>query len=74
VAKALAIGADAAAAGLPFLEAATQSVEAVSERLDFFITGLRIATFASGCRGIADLRGALYVRGSDDTLIADPAT
>ena len=71
-AKALAVGADAAAAGLPFLDAATRSAEAVSERLDFFITGLRIAMFASGCRRIADLRDARYVRGSDETLIADP--
>ncbi len=73
IAKALAIGADAAALGLPFLEPATQSVQAVSDTLDILIGGLRIALFASGCRRAADLPGALYVRGFEETLIAEPS-
>jgi len=65
VAKALALGANLAGIGLPFLEPATRSAEAVSERLDLVLSGLRIALFASGCRRLDDLPGALYVRGSE---------
>jgi isopentenyl-diphosphate delta-isomerase len=74
VAKAIAIGADLAAAGLPFLEPATRSAEAVSEAVDLILAGLRIALFASGCRRPSDLPGALYERGSDHTLIVEPST
>jgi len=74
VAKALALGADLAAAGLPFLEPATRTAAAVVEALELIITGLRIATFASGCRTPSDLPAALYVRGSSETAIADPST
>jgi isopentenyl-diphosphate delta-isomerase len=74
VAKAIALGADLAAAGLPFLEPATRSVEAVSEAVDLILAGLRIAIFASGCRRPSDLPGALYDRGSDQTLIVEPST
>jgi isopentenyl-diphosphate delta-isomerase len=66
VAKALALGADLAGIGLPFLEPATRSAEAVSEALGAILTGLRIALFASGCRRLEDLPGALYARGSDE--------
>jgi isopentenyl-diphosphate delta-isomerase len=74
VAKAIALGADLAAAGLPFLEPATRSAEAVSEAVELILTGLRIALFASGCRRPSDLPGALYERGSDQTLIVEPST
>jgi isopentenyl-diphosphate Delta-isomerase len=74
VAKALALGANLAAAGLPFLEPATRSAAAVSEALELILTGLRIATFASGCRRPSELPAALYVRGSDETLIVEPST
>jgi isopentenyl-diphosphate delta-isomerase len=73
-AKAIAVGANIAAAGLPFLEPATRSSAAVSEALQVVLDGLRIATFASGCRRATDLPGALYERGSRETLIAEPAT
>jgi isopentenyl-diphosphate delta-isomerase len=66
VAKALALGANVAGIGLPFLEPATRSAEAVSDALDLVLTGLRIAIFASGCRRPADLPDALYVRGSNE--------
>ncbi len=72
VAKALAIGANFAGAALPFLEPATISTEAVSATLEAFVAGLRIAMFASGCRRLADLPGALYERGSQETLIVEP--
>jgi isopentenyl-diphosphate delta-isomerase len=66
VAKALALGADLAGIGLPFLEPATRSAEAVGAALDLVLSGLRIALFASGCRRLSDLPGALYARGSDE--------
>ncbi|MBD5654934.1 MAG: type 2 isopentenyl-diphosphate Delta-isomerase [Candidatus Eremiobacteraeota bacterium] len=73
-AKALALGANIACFGLPFLEPATRSSEAVSETLDTILAGLRIALFASGCRRPSDLPGALYVRGSSEMLIVEPST
>jgi isopentenyl-diphosphate delta-isomerase len=73
-AKAIALGADIAAAGLPFLEPATRSAEAVGEAVELMLAGLKIALFASGCRRPSDLPGALYERGSDQTLIVEPST
>jgi isopentenyl-diphosphate delta-isomerase len=73
-AKALALGARIACFGLPFLEPATRSAEAVGETLDAILAGLRIAIFASGCRRPSDLPDALYVRGSSETLIVEPST
>ncbi len=74
VAKSIALGANLAGAGLPFLEPATRSAAAVSDALQIMLDGLRIATFATGFRRPSDLPGALYERGSEDTLIAEPAT
>ncbi len=73
VAKALALGADLAGAALPFLEPATVSAEAVGAELDAFVTGLRVAMFASGCRRLSDLPEALYERGSGETLTVEPS-
>jgi isopentenyl-diphosphate delta-isomerase len=73
-AKAIALGADIAGAGLPFLEPATHSAAAVSDVLQIILDALRIATFATGCRRPSDLPSALYERGSAETLIAAPAT
>jgi isopentenyl-diphosphate delta-isomerase len=73
-AKAIALGANIAGAGLPFLEPATRSAEAVSDALEVIVNGLQIAIFASGCRRPSDLPGALYVRGSSETLIVEPST
>jgi len=74
VAKALALGANLAGIGLPFLEPATRSAEAVSEALEQVLRGLRIALFASGCRRPGDLPGALYVRGSDEIATVESRT
>jgi isopentenyl-diphosphate delta-isomerase len=73
-AKAIALGANIAGAGLPYLEPATRSAEAVGDALDVILAGLRIAIFASGCRRPSDLPEALYTRGSADTLIVEPST
>ena len=67
-AKSIAVGANAAGIALPFLAPASRSAQAVSDLLDEFITGLRIAMFASGSRTVEALPQALYVRGSDATL------
>jgi len=68
VAKSIALGANAAGIALPFLAPASRSAQAVGDLLDEFITGLRIAMFASGSRTVGALPQALYVRGSDATL------
>jgi isopentenyl-diphosphate delta-isomerase len=73
-AKAIALGANIAGAGLPYLEPATRSAEAVSDALEVILAGLRIAIFASGGRRPSDLPEALYTRGSADTLIVEPST
>jgi isopentenyl-diphosphate delta-isomerase len=73
-AKAIALGATIAGAGLPYLEPATRSAEAVGDALDIILAGLRIAIFASGCRRPSDLPEALYTRGSAETLIVEPST
>jgi isopentenyl-diphosphate delta-isomerase len=73
-AKAIALGANIAGAGLPFLEPSTRSADAVSDALDIIVNGLRIAIFASGGRRPSDLREALYVRGSSETVMVEPTT
>ena len=73
IAKALAIGANVAGIGLPFLEPATKSLDAVRDMLEVLIATFRIALFASGCRGPEDLPDALYTRGSEQTLMVEPS-
>jgi isopentenyl-diphosphate delta-isomerase len=58
-AKAIALGADLAGFALPFLQAASESAEAVHDLCTVLIDELRIACFASGCATLADLRSAL---------------
>jgi isopentenyl-diphosphate delta-isomerase len=74
MAKALALGADIAALGLPFLEPATRSAEAVASAIALILDGFRIALFASGCRRPSDLPGALYERGSDEIVMVEPSS
>ncbi len=57
IAKAIALGADAAALAQPFLEAATRSPEAVEEVLHRLIQELKVAMFLVGARTVADLKG-----------------
>jgi isopentenyl-diphosphate delta-isomerase len=59
MAKAIALGADLCGLALPFLEASSQSGEAVDELLATLIDGLRIAMFATGSARLGGLRRAL---------------
>ncbi len=56
MAKALVLGADMTALAIPFLEAATESAEAVQLVLERLITELKIAMFCLGCRTIEELK------------------
>ena len=56
LAKAIALGADLGGFALPFLEAATDSVEAVVARIDTIVQELRVAMFCLGCADVAALR------------------
>jgi len=58
VAKAIALGADAAGLAMPLLQAAARSTEAVKAELAQLITELRLAMFATGCANLAALRQA----------------
>lgn len=55
-AKAIALGADAAAFALPMLKAAEQSVEVAVEAISQVIEELRTAMFVTGARSITELR------------------
>jgi isopentenyl-diphosphate delta-isomerase len=74
IAKSIAVGANVAAAALPFLEPATRSAEAVAEAIEAMVAGYRIALFVSGCRNASDLPGARYIRGSDATVTVVPSS
>ncbi|HEX2911233.1 MAG TPA: type 2 isopentenyl-diphosphate Delta-isomerase [Chloroflexia bacterium] len=56
VAKALALGADAAGMALPFLKAAEESVEAVEMVIEQFTRELRIAMFCIGAENVGELQ------------------
>ncbi|MFQ6058580.1 MAG: type 2 isopentenyl-diphosphate Delta-isomerase [Anaerolineae bacterium] len=56
VAKAIALGADAAALASPFLKAATVSAEAVVERIEEISQELRIAMFCIGAANLGELK------------------
>ena len=58
VAKAIALGADAAGLAMPFLLAAARSVEAVQEELAQLTAELKLAMFATGSANLAALRQA----------------
>lgn len=57
IAKAIALGADAAAMAMPFLEAATHSADAVEDVLNGLIQELKVAMFLVGARNLAELKG-----------------
>jgi len=56
VAKTLALGADLGGLALPFLKAADDSVEAVSNLLEQLTRELRITMFCIGAANLTDLR------------------
>jgi isopentenyl-diphosphate delta-isomerase len=67
VAKALALGADAASLALPVLRAADRSVEDAILVLRRVIDELRTVMFVTGCRTIPELRRRALVRARDFT-------
>lgn len=69
IAKALALGADAAAAALPVLRAAARSVDDAVQALQQLVAELRTAMFLTGCRTVADLRQRTLVRARDLTAL-----
>jgi isopentenyl-diphosphate delta-isomerase len=62
VAKAIALGADAAALATPLLKAANASWEAAMEKLDEIIKELRIAMFCIGARNLQELKETPYLK------------
>lgn len=56
VAKALSLGAVAGSAALPFLNPATNSAVDVKKKIEYFINGLKVAMFLTGCGKIEQLR------------------
>ena len=63
MATALALGADAVAAALPFLKAATGGVDAVTALIDHLVHTLRVIHFVCGARTPSELRGRLVRAG-----------
>jgi isopentenyl-diphosphate delta-isomerase len=70
IAKAIALGADAAAVALPLLRAAERSVEDAVQELERIVAELRTAMFVTGCRTVADLRTKRLVTARDLTALA----
>ena len=65
VAKAIALGADAAALATPLLKAANLSWKAVVEKLDEIIGELRITMFCIGARNLRELKETPHLRERD---------
>jgi len=59
IAKSIALGADVCGIALPFLEAASDSEEAVHGLIGEYVGALRIAQFVTGSRTLRDLPAAL---------------
>ena len=72
IAKAVALGADAAAVALPVLKAAARSIEDAVRALRLLVTELRTAMFLTGCRSVTDLRSRRLTRARD--LTAEPGS
>jgi len=64
LAKAIALGAEVGSSALPFLKKAVESAESVAELLKYYVEGLKVAMFLTGCRHVYDLRKAeIFVTG-----------
>lgn len=70
IAKALALGADAAALALPVLRAAERSIDDAAQALQRLVAELRTVMFLTGCRSVAELRSRRLTRARD--LTAEP--
>jgi isopentenyl-diphosphate delta-isomerase len=69
IAKALALGADAAAAALPLLRAAERSLDDAIEAIRRLVEELRTAMFVTGCRTVRELRTRRLVAARDLTAL-----
>ena len=67
VAKAIALGADAAAVALPLLRAAERSVDDAVAAISLLVAELRTAMFLTGARTVAELRTRRVLRARDLT-------
>ncbi len=56
LAKALSLGAIVGSSALPFLKKAVEGFEEVKELLNYYIEGLKVAMFLTGCRNVEDLK------------------
>jgi isopentenyl-diphosphate Delta-isomerase len=70
IAKAIALGADAAAVALPLLRAAERSIEDAVEAISLLIAELRTTMFLTGARTVSELRTRRLLRARD--LTAEP--
>jgi isopentenyl-diphosphate delta-isomerase len=70
IAKAIALGADAAAVALPLLQAADRSVDDAVAAIRLLVTELRTAMFLTGAPTVAALRTRRVLRARD--LTAEP--
>jgi isopentenyl-diphosphate Delta-isomerase len=70
IAKAIALGADAAAVALPLLRAAERSVEDAVQALERIVAELRTAMFVTGSRTVAELRTKRLVAARDLTALS----
>jgi len=61
-AKAIAMGAQLVSVAKPFLQAATESPESLSARIQLFLMELRVAMFCVGARNLDELRGKELIR------------
>lgn len=62
IAKAISLGATMAGLALPMLKAATQSVDAVLEKLTILVEELRTVMFCIGASNLEELRDSPYLR------------
>ncbi|WP_242392909.1 type 2 isopentenyl-diphosphate Delta-isomerase [Anaeromyxobacter oryzisoli] len=70
IAKAIALGADAAAVALPILRAAERSVDAAIQEIARLVEELRTAMFLTGARTVAELRARPLRRARDLTALS----
>jgi isopentenyl-diphosphate delta-isomerase len=70
IAKAIALGADAAAVALPLLRAAERSIEDAVEAISILVAELRTAMFLTGARTVGELSTRRVLRARD--LTAEP--
>jgi isopentenyl-diphosphate delta-isomerase len=61
-AKAIALGAQLVSVAKPFLQAATESPEAVAARIQLFLMELRVAMFCVGAKNLVELQGKELIR------------